>query len=128
MRTTFTFRGCVVFLVLLGNAALVTAQEADAKLEAVFKSYLDDYFRLRLMEATRLGDHRFDTQLEELTPEARAKWLEHTKKTLATLPKEVSYQELSRPAQIDFEILEHTLKADQWLAENTHPYQEDTRI
>jgi len=118
----------VVLLVLLGNAAPVTAQEADAKLEAVFKSYLDDYFRLRPMEATRLGDHRFDSQLEELTPEARAKWLEHTKKTLAALPKEVSYQELSRPAQIDFEIFEHTLKADQWLAENTRPYQEDTRI
>ncbi len=118
----------MLFLVLLGNAAPVTAQEADAKLEAVFKSYLDDYFRLRPMEATRLGDHRFDSQLEELTPAARAKWLEHTKKTLAALPKEVSYQELSRPAQIDFEIFEHTLKADQWLAENTRPYQEDTRI
>ncbi len=117
-----------MLLVLLGNAAPVTAQQADAKLEAVFKSYLDDYFRLRPMEATRLGDHRFDSQLEELTPEARAKWLEHTKKTLAALPKEVSYQELSRPAQIDFEIFEHTLKADQWLAENTRPYQEDTRI
>ena len=118
----------MLFLVLLGNAAPVTAQEADAKLEAVFKSYLDDYFRLRPMEATRLGDHRFDSQLEELTPEARAKWLEHTRKTLTALPKEVSYQELSRPAQIDFEIFEHTLKADQWLAENTRPYQEDTRI
>src|SRR6266702_5262004 len=117
MRTTFTCRGCVLFLVLLGNAAPVTAQEADAKLEAAFKSYLDDYFRLRPMEATRLGDHRFDSQLEELTPEARAKWLDHTKKTLAALPKEVSYRELSRRAQIDFEIFEHTLKADQWLAE-----------
>ncbi len=128
MRTTFTFRSCVVLLVLLANAAPVAAQQADAKLEAVFKSYLDDYFRLRPLEATRLGDHRFDTQLEELTPEARAKWLEHTRKTLTALPKEVSYQELSRPAQIDFEIFEHTLKADQWLAENTRPYQEDTRI
>ena len=128
MRTTFTFRSCVVLLVLLANAAPVAAQQADAKLEAVFKSYLDDYFRLRPLEATRLGDHRFDSQLEELTPEARVKWLEHTRKTLTALPKEVSYQGLSRPAQIDFEIFEHTLKADQWLAENTRPYQEDTRI
>ncbi len=128
MGTTFTFRSCVVLLVLLANAAPVAAQQADAKLEAVFKSYLDDFFRLRPMEATRLGDHRFDSQLEELTPEARAKWLEHTKNTRAALPKEVSYQGLSRPAQIDFEIFEHTLKADQWLAENTRPYQEDTRI
>jgi len=118
----------VVLLVLLANAAPVAAQQADAKLEAVFKSYLDDYFRLRPLEATRLGDHRFDSQLEELTPEARVKWLEHTRKTLTALPKEVSYQGLSRPAQIDFEIFEHTLKADQWLAENTRPYQEDTRI
>src|SRR2546425_7651270 len=111
MRITFIFRDCVVFFVLLANAAPVTAQEADAKLEAVFKSYLDDYFRLRPLEATRLGDHRFDSRLEELTPEARAKWLELTRKTLADLPQQLDYQKLSRPAPIDFDPFPHNPKA-----------------
>src|SRR4029077_54109 len=101
---------------------------ADAKLESFFKSYLDDNFRLRPLEATRLGDHRFDAQLEELTPEARAKWLELTRKMLADLPQKIDYSKLSRAGQIDFETFEHTLKFDEWLTENTHPYEEDPRI
>jgi len=110
------------------TATCVVAQDAEAELKSVFQSYLDDYFRRRPLEATRLGDHRFDSQLEELTPEARAKWLELTRKTLANLPQQVDYQKLSRPAQIDFETFQHNLKADEWLTENTHPYEQDPRV
>jgi uncharacterized protein (DUF885 family) len=110
------------------TATGVLAQDADAKLKSTFKSYLDDYFRLQPLEATRLGDHRFDSQLENLTPAARAKWLELTRKTLADLPKQVDYSKLSRPAQIDFEIFQHNLKAEEWLTDNTHPYEEDPRV
>jgi uncharacterized protein (DUF885 family) len=104
------------------------AQEADPTLESFFKSYLDENLRLRPLEATRLGDHRFDSQLEELTPEARGKWLELTRKTLAELPQKVDYSKLSRNGQIDFETFQHSLKFDEWLTENTHPYEEDPRI
>src|SRR5215470_1712495 len=96
--------------ILLANAIVATAQRADAGLETFFKAYLDESFRLRPLEATRLGDHRFDSQLEDLTPEARAKWLELTRKTLAELPQKVDYSTLSRPGQIDFEIFQHDLK------------------
>ena len=77
--------------ILLGNASGLLAQQADAKLETFFKSYLDESFRLRPLEATRLGDRRFDSQLEDLTPDARAKWLELTRKTLAELPEKIDY-------------------------------------
>ena len=109
-------------------AAKVAAQSENAKLEAFFKSYLDRAFSLRPMQATELGDHRFDAQLEDLTPEARAKWLEHTRATLAELPKRVDYQKLSRAGQIDYEILQHSLQRDEWLTENIHPFEEDPRI
>src|SRR5882724_467498 len=128
MNTTLIRRVFSVSILLISTAGNVPAQEADAKLESAFKTYLDDYFRLRPLEATRLGDHRFDSQLEDLTPAARSKWLELTRKTLADLPKQVEYQKLSRAAQIDFETFQHTLKADEWLTENTHPYEQDTRI
>jgi len=106
----------------------VLAQNADAKLTAIFRAYLDAAFQLRPLEATQLGDHRFDAQLQNPTPEARAKWLEHTRQTLEELPKQVDYQKLSRASQIDFEIFQHNLKADEWLAENTHPYETDPRV
>src|SRR5882724_11368500 len=110
-------------LLLVFTAGKSPAQEADAKLESVFKTYLDDYFKLRPFEATRLGDHRFDSLLEDLTPASRAKWLELTRKTLSDLPKEIDHKKLSRAGQIDLETFQHTLKANEWLAENTKPCQ-----
>src|SRR5207247_2624183 len=88
LMRTLIFRALAVLGLAWMTATCVVAQDAEAKLKSVFQSYLDDYFRLRPLEATRLGDHRFDSQLEELTPEARAKWLELTRKTLADLRSE----------------------------------------
>jgi uncharacterized protein (DUF885 family) len=116
-----------LFLALL-FLSIGHGQDANANLESFFKSYLDENLRLRPLEATRLGDHRFDSQLEDLTPEARAKWLELTRKTLAELPQKVDYSKLSRASQIDFEMFQHDLKFAEWLTENTHPYEEDPRI
>jgi uncharacterized protein (DUF885 family) len=107
------------------NAA---AQEADAALNTFFKAYLDQRFQQRPLEATRLGDHRFDSQLEDLTLEARHKWVALNKRAQAELPKQVGYRKLSRPAQIDYEILEHSLKEDEWLLKNMHPFEQDPRI
>ena len=105
----------------------VSAQSEDAKLESFFKAYLDQRFALRPMEATEMGDHRFDSQLEDLSPESRARWLAQTRNSLQALPKAVSYQKLSRAAQIDYEILRHYLQADEWMTETFHPFEEDTR-
>jgi len=116
----------LVCVVVIPNTA-AAAQAEDAKLESFFKNFLDEHFQLRPMSATEMGDHRFDAQLEVLTPKARKKWLEHTRKTLSALPKSVDYQKLSRPAQIDYEILQHSLTAEEWLTENFHPFEDDPR-
>ena len=47
-------------------------------------------------EATRLGDHRFDDLLDDLSPKARAAWAERYRATLAELPKKIDYKKLSR--------------------------------
>jgi len=125
MRTIIIV-GLVLRMAILSVEA-APAGEADAQLDAFFKKYLDETFRMRPMEATQLGDHRFDHLLEDLTPNARRAWLEHTRKTLAELPKQIDYQKLSRPAQIDFEIFEHALTNSLWLEENFHPFEEDPR-
>ncbi len=111
----------------LGSVRAVSAQNEDTKLDAFFKTYLDQRFALRPMEATEMGDHRFDSQLEDLSPESRARWLGQTRRSLEALPKAVSYQKLSRAAQIDYEILRHYLQADEWMTETFHPFEEDTR-
>lgn len=120
----------VMVLLAALAAPLCAAAEAteDAKLEAFFRQYLDTVFRLRPVEATRLGDHRFDDQLEDLTPAAREAWVAHDRATLAALPQAVAYERLSPAGRIDFEILRHELTKALWLAENTRPYAEDPRV
>jgi uncharacterized protein (DUF885 family) len=104
------------------------AQDADTALGDYFQRYLEESFRQRPMEATRLGDHRFDHLLEDLSAKARAAWVEHDRKTLAELPKQVAYEKLSRAGKIDFEIFRHELTKSLWLAENVRPFEEDPRV
>jgi uncharacterized protein (DUF885 family) len=115
---------------VLGVAALLAQASADedAKLTAFFKAFLDAEFRQRPFLATRLGDHRFDHLLDDLSPKARERWVEHARETLARLPEQIHYDKLSRNGQIDFEILKQDLTRQVWLAENIHPFEEDPRV
>jgi uncharacterized protein (DUF885 family) len=119
------------FLPALLSLALVplaaTASEDD-KLVAFFKAHLDREFKERPLEATRLGDHRFDHLLDDVSPKARAGWVQRYRDTLADLPKRVAYKKLSRSAQIDFEILKHHLQRELWLMENSRPYEDNPLV
>jgi len=101
---------------------------ADAKLAEHFRSFLDERFRLEPSVATVLGDHRRDDELENPTPEARAGWLAHVKRTLRNLPKAVDREALSSDGQVDYDIFEHDLRGTLWLSENTRPFEEDPRV
>jgi uncharacterized protein (DUF885 family) len=131
MKTT---KGSIGWAAVLCAAILIVslparaAHDEDAKLSAFFKQYLDDSFALRPMDATRLGDHRFDGQLDDLSAAARDRWLERYRRTLMELPGQVDFSKLSRPGQIDFEILRNELVTAIWLTENTHPFEEDPRV
>jgi len=104
------------------------AQDTDAKLDAFFKEYLEQHFRQQPLEATQLGDHRFDHLLDDVSAEARASWLSLARQTLKELPKRVDYTKLTRAGQIDFEIFKQELVRNIWLAENTRPFEEDPRV
>lgn len=107
---------------------LSAAEKMEERLSAFFKAYLEEAFRRRPVEATRLGDHRFDHLLDDISAQARAGWTEHYRQTLAELPKQVDYAKLPRSAQIDYEIFKHHLTTELWLAENTRPFENDPRI
>ncbi|MGE5194190.1 MAG: DUF885 domain-containing protein, partial [Deltaproteobacteria bacterium] len=66
--------------------------------------------------ATQLGDHRFDGRLDEITPRARARAIEFYR----TFQKEVAAidaSRLSRALQVDYALLEHSLRGDLWRLE-----------
>src|SRR5439155_13926217 len=113
--------------VLATGVAKTLAQDAGAKLNAFFKAYLEERFRQRPVEATKLGDHRFDHLLDDVSRAARDGWLSHARKTLKELPQKVAYAKLTRDGQIDFKIFRQELIREVWLAENTKPFEEDPR-
>src|SRR5713101_6273277 len=119
----------IVFSFLSAERSQADARKTEeAKLTAFFRNYLEENFRRRPMEATRLGDHRFDHLLDDLSPKTRAAGNDLVRQTLRDLARQVDYRKLSRPAQIDYEILRHDLTRSLWLAENTHPFEEDPRV
>jgi hypothetical protein len=99
----------------------------DGKLQEFFKNCLEQNFARRPLDATALGDHRFDAQLDDISPAAREGWRRVVKETLAKLPKEVAYKKLSRDSQIDFEIFENELTSQLWSTDNMQPFEKDAR-
>jgi uncharacterized protein (DUF885 family) len=118
--------GALIFLTLAPRPAPAQASE-DAKLNSFFKDYLDERFRRQPLEATQLGDHRFDNLLDDISAPARDGWVAFARKTLKELPGKVDYKGLTRDGQIDFEIFQHELRTQIWLADNTRPFEEDPR-
>jgi uncharacterized protein (DUF885 family) len=104
------------------------AENEDTRLAAFFQEYLDESFRLRPMDATRLGDHRFDHLLDDVSPAVRAGWKKHAQKALNEVPKKIDYKKLSRAGQIDFEIWKQDLDRSLWLMDNTRPFEEDAHV
>jgi uncharacterized protein (DUF885 family) len=117
-----------VLVCAVASAPLSAAESAEERLRTFFKAYLEEAFRRRPLEATRLGEHRFDHLLDDISAKARAGWIEHYRRTLAELPKHVDYAQLSRAGQIDYEIFKHHLTTALWLAENTRPFEDDPRV
>jgi uncharacterized protein (DUF885 family) len=111
--------------------ALVSAAHglaAESSLETFFRGYLDERFAMHPTEATSLGDHRFDARLDDLSPAALERSLDHLKKTRARLHREIDRAKLSRDEQIDFDILDHDLETSIWLQENTRPFADNPRV
>jgi uncharacterized protein (DUF885 family) len=109
-------------------SSLPAAENADAKLEQFYKNYLEQVFALRPMDATRLGDHRFDNRLDDLSAAARQQWVALDRKTLKQLDEEFKAEQLSPAGRLDLEILRHDLKRGIWGAENLNPFEQDPRV
>ena len=116
---------CLLWCLTLPST--VMGQSADEKLEQFYRRHLDESFQMRPLEATMLGDHRFDHLLDDISAEARKGWLAHYRSQLQRLTNEIPYDSLSRNGQIDFEILKDDLERNIWLSENTRPFEEDPR-
>jgi uncharacterized protein (DUF885 family) len=119
-----------VGLVGLLQSSLAICQSntvADQQLDRFYRDHLEQTFLLRPLDATFLGDHRYDHLLDDISKEARARWLKFSKDQLIKLQSEIKLDSLSADGQIDYQILRDELLRSIWLAEHTKPFEEDPR-
>jgi uncharacterized protein (DUF885 family) len=100
----------------------------DTRLANLFQTYLEEEFRFHPLLATQQGNHDFDDQLDDLSPEARQRDRKRTAAWLERILQQIDFQKLSRDGQIDYEIWTHALKYALWLAENDNRFEYDPRI
>ncbi len=128
MKLPILLPAILTFLPFACVLSAAEPQTADAKLDAFFRKYLEDCFAFRPLEATQLGDRRFDDRLDDLSAAARQRWRDHYRQALDDLPRAIDYEQLSASGKVDFEILQHELTRALWLSENTSPYEQDPRV
>ncbi len=128
MRSLIVLGLAAMFLLPSYSPAAEEARAEDEKLTTFFREYLERSFREEPLMATRLGDHRFDDKLDDLSATARKQREDRDREALENLPRRVDHKALSRSAQIDYEILRHHLTRSIWLAENFQPFEDDPRV
>lgn len=100
----------------------------DQRLADRFQEWLQDQCARHPMFSSSLGNHDHDHQLDDLSPEARARDLENDRAVLRELETQIDKSQLSRNAQIDLEIWQHTLKYRIWQSANSDDFANDPRI
>lgn len=128
MIHTFSNTLLTACMLAISATTAMGQQTEEIKLETWFKGYIEQVMVDEPMTATRLGDHRFDDRLEDLSPDARLMRLNRDKKALADLPQAVNYKSLKRASQVDYEILSRYLESRIWLSENFRSFEEDPRV
>lgn len=109
-------------------AGRTSAANMDRQLAEFYQRHVEEEFRLQPLMATRLGEHRFDHLLDDVSAAGRARQLAYERQVLEELPRAVDRAQLSRAAQVDFEILRNQLQRSLWAAENIRPFERDPRI
>jgi uncharacterized protein (DUF885 family) len=86
---------------------------ADRQFQQIAARYVDEFPALSPVSATTLGDHRFDSQLDAVSAEARDRHGAFCRRYLEQLG-EIDPARLSRANQVDYALLQHDLEGTLW--------------
>jgi uncharacterized protein (DUF885 family) len=102
-------------------AFLPAGEAADQQFEELAAAYMDEFPALWPVAATALGDHRFDSRLDEVSEAARQRARDFRRRYLQAL-KQIDPSQLSRSNQVDHALLEYELKSSLWTQEVLQPW------
>src|SRR5213596_4243665 len=114
MKTGIAF-ALVSLLSIFAVFALVRVTDDDA-FQKIAHDYVEQYLRANPEDATDLGDHRFDGQLTDYSPEARAKDLS-TQKEFRDKLSAIDGSQLTGANNVDFRILKENIDYEIFRAE-----------
>jgi len=100
---------------------------ADNQFVDLSKRWLDGSMRLSPTNATQTGDHRFDTEVDDMSAAGRAKSLAFSKQMLGELDK-IDASKLTRENQVDAAVLRNELRYEIWTAEQLQSWAWDPQI
>lgn len=99
--------------ILLWSSLQIMAQDSNHRFTGIVDRYFEESAQLSPVSATRRGDHRLDSEINDVSAEGRnrlAAFYQEIQTELASLKP----SKLSRDEQIDRALLEHRLKAALW--------------
>jgi len=103
-----------------GSTAAASQQAGDAAADAAFadlsKRALDTWMQLSPVSATQIGDHRYDSEIDDLSAAGQQKTVAAYKALLGELDR-IDVAKLGRENQVDAAILRNQLQSEIWNAE-----------
>jgi hypothetical protein len=130
MKKTIRFTGTATFLVALAAVLATgcatspppapapprTPTQADVSFEAISQRYLNEMMALMPVNATSLGDHRFDGELDDVSSAGYDRRAALAHELLLQL-QALDTAELSRANQVDAQLLTNELQYQIWRIE-----------
>lgn len=95
------------------KAEAAVTVNADTQFAELSQRWLDGWFRLNPVTATQIGEHRYDAELDDLSPGSRQRAYDFSQRALAELER-IEHARLSRANQVDYAILRNQLRSDLW--------------
>jgi uncharacterized protein (DUF885 family) len=105
-----------LMVAVLVTGSLAVDPAVERRFAELGNRYIEQFPALSPVSATVLGDHRYDSQLDDVYPAAREKAVRLFRGVLTEL-QAIDRRQLSRPLQVDYEIMRQSLEADLWRLE-----------
>ena len=102
--------------IVAGPAFGAVQSDADKAFAKLAQNWLDQSMKFSPVSATQVGDHRFDSELDDVSAVGRNAGLAFYKQTLKALDA-IDRKKLSRANQVDAALLSNELRSQIWRTE-----------
>ena len=104
------------------SASAQTSSDMNTAFSNIVTRYLEDMLQSSPVTATRLGDHRYDSLLDQVDEAARSEQVKTAKAFVGDLDQ-LEFAKLSRENQVDFSLLHQRLRKEIWEIETLREWE-----